>query len=181
MEKDMYEKLDKSVTSCVEYVYEMDKNLKRIVSSLECIVKENDIGNEEYFNMELMLKNESVWRNFTKDIIASFEKYVEELSKQSNRLAEIELRGFEFLGENSLKLVKDSTDEQIKIIESIHDSIRVYSEYIRSLEKSYKKNLDEEWLSRAKSAVQESILNLTLTFGYILTTPFGNNEFVINT
>ena len=122
----MYEKLDNSVNSCVDFVYEMDIKLKRIVSSLECIVKENDIGSEDEFNMELMLNNETMWKKFNENIIVSFEKYIDELLRQSNIVAEIELSGLKFLEKDALSVVKNATDVQIKIVEQICLEIEFY-------------------------------------------------------
>lgn len=178
VEKAIYEKLDKSVSSCSVFVYEMDIKLKKVVSSLESIVKSNDIGNEEDFNMELMLKNNSVWKNFTEEVNIKFNDYMSKISKQADRVSRAELTNFKALGIDEARMLKNYTDEQIAIVESIHSLIIKYGEYIFSLEKEYKNNLDVEWLTRAKNSFQDAIFAINTFYNgeYVKVIKVANKE-----
>ena len=167
----VYARFYQSVNSCLDFVCEMEVKLKNVVSSLKGVVKSNDIGCEEFFDLELMFNNETMWRKLTEEVVDSFKSYSEKLSRQEKRVTRIKSNNYAWSEEEIVFLLKQYTDQQISIVEEIHGLIRTYGEYIMTLEKEHKNNLDEEWLTKVKKALQESILKIN---------EFYNNEYVEN-
>lgn len=160
MRKDIYETTDNLYTICRDYIEGCEKRIKRIVSSMEELLDEEQ-NVEEYANTvvdELFFKHEETRKNLGEKVDACLKKGATYLETEKEHLAMSLFDDFSDKDEqkqiNSLNRYISWNSEMIR---EIHCIVKECAAHVNVLEKNYSKRLNNYWLNIVKKEIKEMV------------------------